>query len=262
MNFYWIYNIPNWLMFVAIVSTITVITVIAVSYTVKWSKKTMGLYPGENDLVNVYYSSIGVFYGITLGLIAVGAWNSFTTISDRTDSEAAALGAMYRIADNYQEPTRSELKADLKDYNYYIINEAWKLQQRGEIPTAGIPKILKMQKAISTYEPQTTGQSNLHVAGLRKFDELTQLSRMRLLNIGSGLPAVLWWVVFSGAGINIFMLCLLIFRSLRTHILLSTLVSVMMGLLISMTIALDHPFRGEVSISSASFQNVYDTLMK
>ena len=212
--------------------------------------------------MGLYYSAIGIFYGLALGLIAVGVWETFGNISLQTDQEAAILGSMYRIVDTYPDPTRSKLKVELKDYTYFIINEAWPLQQRGEIPEGATPRLSLMQENISAFEPKTQSQIILHTNALHKFDELSQLGRQRLQSVNTGLPAVLWWVVFLGAGLNIFLMCLFGFENIRAHIILSTVLAAMMALLICITIAMDNPFRGEFSVSSEPFQSGYNSLMK
>ncbi len=262
MSFYWIYNLPNWLMFVLVSAAIMAIAFLSVIFTQKFARKLMGQYSEANDMVGLYYSAIGVFYGLALGLIAVGVWETFGSISEQTDREAASLGAMYRIVSNYPDPIKSQLQVQFKDYTRYIIDEAWPLQQQGKVAKAEVPKIIAIQKNLSAFEPTTQGQIALHSTALQKFDELTQLGRMRIQSVTTGLPPALWWVVAIGAGLNIFVMCFLVFDNIRAHVLLSTTVSAMMALLICLTIAMDNPFRGEFSVSADSFRGVYDSLMK
>jgi len=49
---------------------------------------------GANDAVSGTVQAIGVFYGITVGLIAVGVWNTNSSASDLVSKEAASIGAL------------------------------------------------------------------------------------------------------------------------------------------------------------------------
>src|SRR5215813_718574 len=49
---------------------------------------------GINDAVSGTVQAIGVFYGITVGLIAVGVWNTYSNASQLASTEASAIGAL------------------------------------------------------------------------------------------------------------------------------------------------------------------------
>ena len=66
---------------------------------------------GANDAVSGTVQAIGVFYGITVGLIAVGVWNTNSNASELVSREAAAIGALYRDVSGYPSPLRDELRA-------------------------------------------------------------------------------------------------------------------------------------------------------
>src|ERR1700749_1188006 len=84
---------------------------------------------GINDAVSGTVQAIGVFYGITVGLIAVGVWNTNTSASDLVSREASAIAILYRDVSGYPSPLREELRTGLRDYTLFIINEAWPAQQ-------------------------------------------------------------------------------------------------------------------------------------
>ena len=88
---------------------------------------------GINDAVSGTVQAIGVFYGITVGLIAVAVWNTNTNAADMVSREASAIGALYRDVSAYPSPLREDLQGILRQYTVYVINDAWPSQQRGEI---------------------------------------------------------------------------------------------------------------------------------
>jgi hypothetical protein len=46
------------------------------------------------------------------------------------------------------------------------------------------------------------------------------------------------------------------------HLLLGGVISFFLAMMISLIALMDHPFRGEVGVSSDAFQLIYDQLMK
>ena len=70
---------------------------------------------GANDAVSGTVQAIGVFYGITVGLIAVGVWNTSSSGSELVSREAASIGEVDRDVNSYPSPLREELRAKLRE---------------------------------------------------------------------------------------------------------------------------------------------------
>src|SRR5215475_5968643 len=87
---------------------------------------------GANDAVSGTVQAIGVFYGITVGLIAVGVWNTNSNASELVSREAVAIGALYRDVSGYPPPLRDELRARVREYTVFVIEQAWPAQQIGQ----------------------------------------------------------------------------------------------------------------------------------
>ena len=75
---------------------------------------------------------------------------------------------LYRDLSGYTEPARSQLQKQLRDYVNQIIQQAWPIQQRGEIPTAGVDMMNRFQAMLMNVEPTTEGQKILHADQLYK----------------------------------------------------------------------------------------------
>jgi hypothetical protein len=57
--------------------------------------------------VGFYFGAITVLYGITLELLMVGVWTTFSEAQQKVDRGASCLAAFYRDLSNVPEPSRS-----------------------------------------------------------------------------------------------------------------------------------------------------------
>src|SRR5215469_7276416 len=128
MDMYWVYDLPNWLFAVLTVAVAVAIGLIGFYATRQWVRQVHGEEISHNDIVGFFLGTIGLYYGITLGLVAVGTWQAYSDVDTKVDQEASAL---YRDVSNFPEPKRSELQADLREYTRRVIDVVWPLQRRG-----------------------------------------------------------------------------------------------------------------------------------
>jgi hypothetical protein len=203
-----------------------------------------------------------LFYGITLGLVAVGTWQAYSDVDTKVDQEASALAMLYRDVSNFPEPNRSELQADLREYTRRVIDVVWPLQRRGIAPQSAAGAVYTIQTHLAAFEPVSEGQKTMHAEACREFSRVVELRRTRLKSVTSGLPASLWVVLLVGAVVNIAVTWFFHMRSESMHFWMTVMFSGVLGLLIYLLAALDNPFRGQISVGPQAFEMVYDQLMK
>jgi hypothetical protein len=206
--------------------------------------------------------SVMVFYGLALALIAVNVFETYADVSKIISQEATALAVLYRDVSTYPEPIRPQLQKEVRDYVDYVIHEAWPLQQRGQVPSGGVERMNRFQDTLVTFEPTTEGQKLLHAETLRAYNNMIQARRLRLDAVGTGLPGVMWIVIFVGAFISLSASFFFKVEDVRLHGILVTLLAAFMGMVIFMTLALDRPFRGDLGVRPEPYQLIYDHLMK
>jgi hypothetical protein len=214
-----------------------------------------------NDMIAVTLATVSVLYGLLLGLLAVGTYQNFSSVSDIVTREASSLAALYRDLGGFPQPIRGSLRDKLREYTRTVIEETWPLQRRGIVPSAGSDRITIFFDELLTYSPTEPGREIVYAETLRQFNNLVETRRSRLANVTTGIPAVLWWVVAVGALINIALICMLDME-VHLHLLLGGAMSLFLGIVIFMIAAMDNPFRGEVSVGPEPIQLVYQTLMK
>lgn len=183
LNFYWIYDMPNGALYTLIVGGFSLCSRIGIRLTRKLARKLMARPHRQNEAAGIYVSAIGVFYGITLGLITVGASTTFSDISSPVDREATSIASFYPKLSNYPEPIRSLLQGQATTYPNYIINMAWPLQRQGIIPSDIIKQVVAIEKNLDAFEPTTISQSALHEITLHTFGKMAQPHQTQATNI-------------------------------------------------------------------------------
>jgi hypothetical protein len=257
MNLYWVYDIPGWLFAVLVVSTCISIGLVGQRLTDRWVRRIAGNSGEYNDLVYTALATVGVFFGITLGLISVGTWQNFADMNTNVNQESAALGVIYRMAAVYPEPANYSLKFAIEDYTQFVIEEEWPLQRRGIVPEKGSIKIDAIQKNLSNYEPTTESMKAIYAETLAKLDDMIIYRRNRLANVRYGLPDTLWGVVIIGTLINLILPWFLVYDRDLIQYMMIIMMAATLGILIYLMGAMDNPFRGDFSVSSESFQLVH-----
>src|SRR5262249_43780262 len=121
MTLYWIYDLPNWVLGVFIVSTLLAFSLAGLFATRPVVRMLLGPTANCNDVVGSFFAGIGVFYGLALGLIAVATWENYTDIDGVVGTEAAAVASFYRDLDGYSQPLRRRLEDMMRDYTTVVI---------------------------------------------------------------------------------------------------------------------------------------------
>jgi hypothetical protein len=259
--FYWIYDIPTGALAVLFAVLFVGVTWLGIVLTRPHVRRWVESQADWNEVMGYVLSCHGVLYGILLGMIAVGTYQNYSDVENTVGQEASALAALDRDVSSYPETIRGELQALLSEYCRFVIEEAWPAQRRGIIPEGGTARVSGFQQKLMTFEPATRGQEILHAATVDQFNRFVEIRRERLHHVTTGLPAVLWYVVAVGAVLGIILTWLFSIDRLSVHLAMAGILSLLTGLVIFLIAAMDHPFRGEVSVSPEAFEIVQKSLM-
>src|SRR6185436_18641897 len=117
----WLYNLQprtSALIMVVFIESLAMVGLVLVR---RFVIPRLHYHDGANDAISGTVQAIGVFYGITVGLIAVGVWNTNSSANDLVSKEAASIGSLYRDVSGYPEPVRGTLQAGLTEYTHAVI---------------------------------------------------------------------------------------------------------------------------------------------
>jgi len=253
----WIYSLPGWLAGIAVVLVFNAIGIAGLYLTRGWVRRKHGASHSHNDIVSYFLAAVVVFYGITLGLLAVSAWTNYSQVEDRVDSEAEIISSLYRDLGPYPEPVRSALRQDLLQYTREAIDVAWPLQRQSVVPGKFVQSLDNFQYAISSFQPATPAQQITQAEVLRQFSNLVEARRARLNSVHSHMPRALWTLVICGTLITLAVTFFFDTPSFSIHLWLTILLATLLALMIFLISVLDAPFRGRSGVSSDPMEMVY-----
>ncbi len=216
---------------------------------------------GSNEVVGHVLSCFGVFYGLLLGLIAVASYQNMTDVENNIAREVAALDALNQDVSTYPAPHGQNLRWLLRDYCRYVYKYAWNDYSRGEIPSGEQTRISAFHERLLAFEPQTETQKIVHAETIRQFNVFLESHRVRENSITTGIPAVMWYVVFVGALLNIALIWLFDMKFV-TQLFLGGILAFFLGTMIMLIGVMDRPFQGDVSVSSEPFKILYWAKMR
>ena len=257
----WLLNLPDWLHGILTVVVFVLIGLSGLFATRKWVSRLHAT-DSYNEVVSYYLSTVAIFYGIMLGLIAVSVWEGYNAAVTAVATEAGTLSALYRDVTGYPEPDRSALQADLREYTRYEIEVAWPQNRQAIITPGGMQRLWRFQDHLQAFEPKSGGQQALYFETLRAFDELIQKRSLRLDTVTSRLPRPMWDFVFLGAALSFVVSWFFQLKSFTMHVWMTAFFAALLGMEIHLLVIMNHPYRGSLGVSPEAFQIVYNMLMR
>jgi hypothetical protein len=259
----WIYEIPPLQAALIIMVFVEAVSLVGLIWVRRFVVHRIHYSEGVNDAISGTVQAIGVFYGITVGLIAVGVWNTNSNASDLVSKEASSIGALFRDVSSYPAPLRDELRGKLREYSVFIVEQAWPAQKKGQgqVLDGGRRIMDDFQNKLYAFEPSTPGQAALHSETLRAYNTLIEYRRLRIDAVGSGLSGVMWAVIWVGAVISIGVAYFYKIEDPWLHAILIALMGGFLAIVLFMIVVNDKPFYGYGGVSSDPYKLILERLI-
>ncbi|HKO87910.1 MAG TPA: hypothetical protein VJU83_05250 [Burkholderiales bacterium] len=204
-----------------------------------------------------------VFYGLVAALTAVSVWTKHSQVTDVVSKEATAIGSLWRDLDGYPQPVRDGMQEVLRGYTNQIIKEDWPEQRQARIPRTGTEWMIRFQSQLFSFEPASDAQRILHAETLGSYKGVVEARRQRIDVVNNGrLPGVMWAVLLPGAMGCLLLVCFFPVEDVRFQAILALGLAGFVAMVLFVIISLDRPLHGAMAISPASYELIYDQLMK
>jgi hypothetical protein len=255
----WIYDHPAWLagsVVVALAVAFSWLGLVLFDRLVPLSTRSR-----HNDVAGFIIAIVGVVYAVLLAFIAVATWESFAAANNVVAVEANYVGNLFRDTIALPEPSRSEIRRELRAYLDLVIDEEWAEQARGKIdPAHAWTPLERLHATLVEIHPANLGQSVVQAEILRTLNELYSARRGRLLAASEGVPAIVWWIMGLGGALTVVFSFFFGVPSFRMHLAMTGMLAASLALVFVLIIELDWPFRGTLSVSPGAFVAVKENV--
>ena len=256
-----VFDLPLWIVGLVLVVVMAGLAAVGLLFVRRRVLPRLQITEEDGHFTSTVVHSVMVFYALTVAMIAITVWETYDAAAKIVSEEATALATLYRDVSSYPPSTQAELQGALREYAESVIQEAWPEQHKGLIPRSGVERINQFQKILTGFEPESEGQKILHAETLRAYNHMIDARRMRLDAVQTALPALMWTVIFLGAGLAMAASYFFRVKDSRLHMTLVVLLTVFFAMVIFVVFAFDRPFRGDMGIESEPYELVYEQLM-
>jgi hypothetical protein len=257
MEFIWLYQLPNWALGVLVSGFFTLMSLIGLTVIQRWVRTFEGQH---NDLVGAFANAVGVIYAVLLAMIAVAAWTNYTTVGALVSEEADLVNSLFRDVEAYPVAERDGLRLLLREYVDTVINTEWPATQQGRENKRAALVVDAVFSRWLSFEPTSESQKMVVAEMFGRLNNFVSVRQHRIQTGVSGLDAVLWVGVTGGAILTIGLTSFFKTDNQRLHRVLTAALGFMIGMVVYLILALDHPLWGEVSVRPTAFEVVAESM--
>jgi hypothetical protein len=214
--------------------------------------------PEDNSTLSPFLTCVSLVFGALLGFTVVVAWEQFSSAETHVANEASTLTTMYRQTVAMPAPQQGQLRELLHKYTMAAEGPEWAQQESGGgTSDTARTAILEMYRVLGR-QPSGDASSAANGEFFGQLTVLTSERNTRILDAKPRIPWLLWCGLLLGAVLVIVLMGAMQLKSRRRHILLSSAIAVLLGLLLYIVFCLDHPFGSQLGVTSEPFEHALE----
>jgi membrane protease YdiL (CAAX protease family) len=254
----WFYSHSTWEVAAAVCSVLVILPLIGLFIfhrLVNWNAREE-----DTTMVGLSYALCGGIYAVVLAFVAVGVYEAMDKSTAIASEEANSLGSLAFDSAGLPAELAVRVRADVDKYIDIVTKKEWRSQQAYKMEERnyeeGWVQVRRISLDLADFEPATPGQATVKGEMVHVINELFSARRARLLAANAHLPDAVWQMLIFGLGLVIVYVYLFGPHSYKIHMAVTGMTMLSIGLVFSLIIALDYPFRGELSVDDEAYVGV------
>jgi hypothetical protein len=255
-----LYRLPTPLLGLMIVTVYVVLSIIGLCLIRRFF--SAHIFKLHNDIADPLFTTLGTIYAVILAFMVIITWQSFDTSNRNAAREANYLADLYRDSTPLPAAFRNAVKTDLKNYVSAIIADEWTIMSSGKGRSLKVEAQQgKLWALYAGFQPKNETEKIFFTESVKKFNEACEMRRQRLLDAGSGLNGILYFILIAGGLVTISFTLFFGTENFGPQLLMTSMLAALIGLTLFTIMSLDYPFTGDISIKPDVFRNVLVTLL-
>lgn len=239
-----------------IILVLLAIALSIVGLKIVWKFIPRQMLKDHNELTAAIFEAVAMAYTVLLAFVVVISWQDFDKAEEHTEIEANCLVDLYRTSAALGQPFTNEAHSLIKEYANVVVNDEWVSLARGEESIKARTALRNIWDLYTKYEPKTEKEKIFFAESIRKLDDLREMRRLRIIDSGTGIHPILWFVLVVAGITTIVFTFFFGSDKFITHAVMASVLAVIIALILLTILSFSFPFTGSVSIEPRTFQQV------
>lgn len=206
----------------------------------------------QHGSLSPFLTTVALVYGALLGFTVVVAWEQFSSAEANVTNESSTLATMYRQTVGMPAPEQARMRELLRTYTTAVQDE-WDRQGNADASVTARAAITDMYRVLGGQQPAPASENPINAEIRDQLTNLTSQRNTRVLDAKPRIPGLLWGGLLFGGALLIGLIGFTRLASVRNHMILSSAIAILLGLLLLIIYWLDHPFGRELGVTPATF---------
>lgn len=252
-----LYNIPAWAMGALIV--FPTLAVALCGYALFRRCLPITLDAEQRSMTLAMMAAVTTINSLLVAFSAISVWGTYQAAGDIVAAEAACATELAHDLSTFAHPNAAAARQELMTYLGHVVHDEWPSMQQQAHPDARTEAAFdRMFATTNRITPSDDRERVLLSEVLARANEMVKYREKRLQNLDEAMPGTLWGVMLIASAISLLLLYAL--PATRFHVALVAVWAITLGLAFFFVLAVDRPFAGEVSVSSAPFERAIKAL--
>ena len=208
----------------------------------------------DHEVGGYMLSILGTLYAVVLGFVVVDVSEQVRTAKLDISTEVNAVLNIYRFADGLPDKNKVEIDAALLEYTSAVADKEWPGLSKGHLCKETWYGMQHIWQAIKKFEPQTQKEQIFFSSIVENYNQMQTSRRNRLVAAAGYVSPVLWMVLGGGALTTIIFTYFFSTDTLRSQILMTSLVTITLALNLFLIVVYSSPFSGDFKVSPIAFR--------
>lgn len=254
----WIYALPPWLLFIAIVvsaGTVAGTALLWVRRLIPQSDEVT-----HNDVAGPIIGTVGTILAVILSFLLVTVWQEYDGAAATVAQEASSVSDLYHLAGYFPPPVSQRLQSTLAAYVNAVVDDEWPAMRYGQTSAAARSDAFRALAIVARYQPQTAAQQALQQSALGTATTFIDARRNRLFDNQQGIPVFFWVGNLILAAITVGFCFLFRVRKQGVHLLVTLALTTVIATTFVLIALFDYPFRGDTQLPPTTFVDLRHSL--
>lgn len=209
-----------------------------------------------NAVSGTVFQLAGVLYAVLVAFVVVVVWEQFGDAEDASGLEAAAIADLLRDSAALPAESRTEVQQNLIAYTRDVIDDEFPRMNRGETVEEQSDELITVWDTYLKVQPETRNEIAFFDHAIVRLNDLSANRKMRVSTAEAAVPGELWVLLLGGGGVVMAFTFLFGTRDLLVHALAVGLTAALLGFVMYLIFALEHPYVGALSVQPTAYVNV------